>query len=605
MAYTKAQLEVLQQIAATGLPLVGGSISAYVWNTTDPTPMYTDSAGGGSATSFTLNSLGMPQSAGGTAVDIFLNSSITYKFIIRDSLGSQVGPTIGPVEPWPASSEANLLSSGFVGDGTADDTALAQAFLDDNRNVYCPGGTYLIYGDGLQMSSNSRLYGDGPSTIFRKFDDDNAYVVYASSKSGVVIENIACDGNRQVTNDYTNSKFGIYFNDCDNSRVQGCYVYGCLADGIVVEYGENNVVIGNHAYDNNKDGIYCSGAEDVTVTGNACWNNGSNSTGGGIAVSATWGATVGDNVCADNEQFDILLSRGSRHCTIIGNSGGAHLTGQAPLSIYCLGEPLGGTLHGVDYGDGTTYYGASDCVIANNSFTAEMRLELLSDSIVTGNNINGSNDIGLWLYGCTRVTAESNRISDYTNSGITLSASAKNGTTASTYCTVNNNTIYKSGGVAASALSKSGTNNAYFGNTLNSTPLETGGAWTPVLTTDGTAPTMTVTATGSYAIAGDLVWVRAQFTLTAFSGAGTGNLIITGWPFQSLIEEQAFLPISRLENTQSALTMQALGVGVSSTIAYIYYTPTTTGSHTALTSADGLKNGFSFTVNGCYRIGAA
>ena len=99
MAYVKSQLEVLQQIAATGLPLVGGRISAYVWDTVTAQAMYTSSAGAGSATYFTLNSLGQPQSAGGTAVDIFLDDTKVYKFIITDSNGTQVGPVIGPVYP--------------------------------------------------------------------------------------------------------------------------------------------------------------------------------------------------------------------------------------------------------------------------------------------------------------------------------------------------------------------------------------------------------------------------------------------------------------------------------------------------------------------------
>lgn len=99
MAYVKAQLEVLQQIAATGLPLVGGRISAYVWDTVTPQAMYTSSSGAGSAVYFTLNSLGQPQSAGGTAVDIFLDDTKVYKFIITDDDAIQVGPVIGPVYP--------------------------------------------------------------------------------------------------------------------------------------------------------------------------------------------------------------------------------------------------------------------------------------------------------------------------------------------------------------------------------------------------------------------------------------------------------------------------------------------------------------------------
>lgn len=108
MAYVKADTWVLQQIKATGLPESGGSINAYIYDTSTPLAMFTDNAGSGSATSFTLNSLGMPQTGGGTAVDIYLDDSNVYKFIVKDSDGTQVGPTIGPVYPQIG---ASVLSS--------------------------------------------------------------------------------------------------------------------------------------------------------------------------------------------------------------------------------------------------------------------------------------------------------------------------------------------------------------------------------------------------------------------------------------------------------------------------------------------------------------
>lgn len=99
MAFVKYQLTAPQVEDANGDPLVGGSITAYLWDTSTPTPMYTNAAGDGADTSFMLNTLGNPQTDAGTAIDIFLDTAITYKFIIRDSEGTQVGPTIGPVYP--------------------------------------------------------------------------------------------------------------------------------------------------------------------------------------------------------------------------------------------------------------------------------------------------------------------------------------------------------------------------------------------------------------------------------------------------------------------------------------------------------------------------
>ncbi len=99
MPWVKYQLEVPQLIDVNGSPAVSYSINAYVWDTSIPLAMATDSAGNGQATSFEFNSSGKPQTSGGTAVDIFLDSSKVYKFIYEDADGVALDPTIGPVYP--------------------------------------------------------------------------------------------------------------------------------------------------------------------------------------------------------------------------------------------------------------------------------------------------------------------------------------------------------------------------------------------------------------------------------------------------------------------------------------------------------------------------
>lgn len=148
MAYVKADTWVLQQIAATGLPLVGGSVSAYITGTTTPLAMYTDSAGGGSATSFTLNSLGMPQSAGGTAVDIYLDDAHIYKFIVRDAEGTAVPPTIDPVYPGGG--------NGLTGTMTSMEALRASSVSVDYIE------TVAFYEDGT--TGGAKLYRDGTGT---------------------------------------------------------------------------------------------------------------------------------------------------------------------------------------------------------------------------------------------------------------------------------------------------------------------------------------------------------------------------------------------------------------------------------------------------------
>lgn len=151
MAYVKFQLTAPQVEDANGNPLVGGSISAYVYDTSTPLAMYTSSAGAGSATSFTFNSLGNPQTAGGTACDIFLDTSYVYKFIIRDSSAVQVGPTLGPVYPGGAESNVALATMEALRVSTIDND-----YVTVNRAV--SGGpvvTMHLYRDGTGTATTA------------------------------------------------------------------------------------------------------------------------------------------------------------------------------------------------------------------------------------------------------------------------------------------------------------------------------------------------------------------------------------------------------------------------------------------------------------------
>lgn len=152
MSYTKAQLTVPQREDANGNPASGYTISSYIWDTSTPTPMYTSSAGAGSATSFTLNSLGEPQTAGGTACDIFLDTSVTYKIIIRDAGGVQVGPTVGPVKP----SDGTATTITFLQSGTGAVERDANAKMGERLTL----ADYYEAGELTHDAAWSRAYAE-------------------------------------------------------------------------------------------------------------------------------------------------------------------------------------------------------------------------------------------------------------------------------------------------------------------------------------------------------------------------------------------------------------------------------------------------------------
>ena len=231
MAYVKADAWVLQQIASTGLPLVGGSVSAYITGTTTPLAMYTDSAGAGSATSFTLNSLGMPQSAGGTAVDIYLDDSKIYKFIIRDSAGTAVEPTIDPVYPSGSSAIATFASMEDARAGSANQNFIrATGFYSTG-----PAVEILLQKDGtgtqtatgattISTALKNETFANAAGNIYKIVADgritDTAFGVIADSYS------TECLTFRQNTIDWAGSK-----------KVEAVLSAGCLQTGqLTVNY---------------------------------------------------------------------------------------------------------------------------------------------------------------------------------------------------------------------------------------------------------------------------------------------------------------------------------------------------------------------------------
>lgn len=70
-------------VDGSGSPCVGCTLASYIAGTTTPTPTYTDSAGGGQNT----NPIVLGTDGG---AQIWLSNSVSYKFVLTDSLGTTV-----------------------------------------------------------------------------------------------------------------------------------------------------------------------------------------------------------------------------------------------------------------------------------------------------------------------------------------------------------------------------------------------------------------------------------------------------------------------------------------------------------------------------------
>jgi len=97
--YRLLQAFPMQWEDANGIPLVGGTLEFQRWDTSASIALYSSSAGVSLGTSCSLNSLGVPETSGGTPCQLFGSTDDTfgYKIIRKDALGSVIAPTIGPI----------------------------------------------------------------------------------------------------------------------------------------------------------------------------------------------------------------------------------------------------------------------------------------------------------------------------------------------------------------------------------------------------------------------------------------------------------------------------------------------------------------------------
>lgn len=197
MSFRLLQALPAQYEDASGNPLVGGTIEAFLWNTTTPTPLYSDESGTVIGVTVSLNSRGEPQTSGGTAVQLFGNTAITqgYKLVRKDADGAVIPPTLGPIynqftpsdvdasdvlfshdETYPAGSVGYRLTQTInitdapynapIGIAGTINAALTAIFADltDYAEIYIPPGDFYIDGSGGAARVPNGLNAPGYST---------------------------------------------------------------------------------------------------------------------------------------------------------------------------------------------------------------------------------------------------------------------------------------------------------------------------------------------------------------------------------------------------------------------------------------------------------
>lgn len=300
MAYYPATIFPPQFTGNNSVLLSGGSIEAYLAGTSTPTNMFTDSAGTVAGTSITLNARGEPEVSGNT-VNIWLDSTVSYKFILKDAsdnplytidgISAQVAGGItynqGDANAVNRTVEARLQDVvsvkdfGAVGDGVTDDTTAIQNALDSQLPVHMPPGVFLVTST-LTFSNGSKLYGSGAYHGLRNNNGEdydssihtvikasgitgaNSCVVRLSKKAvgtaatdltppgtddlyGIAFEGITVDGSGTA-------EFGVYCYRIIDSVVRGISAESCAEYGIFVIGCFTNSFYDCTAYSNEKNG---------------------------------------------------------------------------------------------------------------------------------------------------------------------------------------------------------------------------------------------------------------------------------------------------------------------------------------------------------------
>ena len=265
-----------------GVPLSGGLLYTYDAGTTTPQTSYTTSAGNiANANPIVLDS------AGRVPNEIWLTSTLAYKFLLKTSTGTQIASydnISGVVDSasLAASSGSSLIGFiqsgagavaetvqtklretisvkdfGAVGNGSADDTVAVQAaFTAANgatfsKTVFFPAGTYLI-NSTITCNPNTpnglvpQVLGEGADTTTLQAGASLGANAILKHQGGSPSVNSKWSGFSLCGTGYTVGQYGIYHINTCFLNYDGI-LFGSLAEGIRFEnvgagFTEQNVL---------------------------------------------------------------------------------------------------------------------------------------------------------------------------------------------------------------------------------------------------------------------------------------------------------------------------------------------------------------------------
>lgn len=302
MAYLPLINVVPQFFDNLGDPLVGGTLNAYVAGTSTPTNMYSDISGTVAGTSVTLDSRGEPT----TIKMIWLDTSISYKFILKDSSGTTI---------W---TEDNISVTG-VADGSITSAKLANDAVTTAKIASSAVTTAKIadgavtpsklQNSGYELGSRNKIINgkmdiSQRGTSFAGLTGANSYTLdrwyYGASGSGVVTVSQNSDA---PSNEFQNSlRIAITTADATLSGgdfsavrqlIEGYNVRDLIGRTFTLSFWVRSTKTGTHCVSFRSGGSNRSWVSEYTINAADTWEFKSVTVTGGLITAGTWYWTNG------------------------------------------------------------------------------------------------------------------------------------------------------------------------------------------------------------------------------------------------------------------------------------------------------------------------
>ncbi len=301
--------------------------------------------------------------------------------------------------------------------GTADDVEI-QAAIDalpsGGGKVVLSEGTFNIAAS-VALVSNIFLMAQGTSTILKPSADVDVLIQGATTHTDYHLSSFTIDGDRANRT----AGHGILFQGVERCIIENLYIHDCDNDGLTLFNDASRSVIRNvTVIDNDEHGIFVDQSDDVRIEG--CYAEGNGTDGIRVASGSTRNAD------------DVIIS----HCTAFNNTGfglaQSATAGTMNRAVISACTSSSNTLEGINFRRVAS--GSITGNICTDSDTAEGITVYQSDRVdVNGNNSFANNGIGISIHDSSQIEVVGNHVEDNGDPGsaadfpgITVNADAEN-----------------------------------------------------------------------------------------------------------------------------------------------------------------------------------